>query len=136
MASLKNLFLFNKKHIFLGCSHPFLLASMGLGFVFILAFIAILACLITTRIRRRFRRRLSQTQSHAWGHSGPSRPHAGHIMLRDELTQKFSHFDKITVFGYPRACRFRKHHIENRLPSGPSLYQLCSKRDFYFIKCG
>jgi hypothetical protein len=26
-----------------------------------------------------------------------------HIMLRDELTQKFSHFDKITVFGYPRA---------------------------------
>jgi hypothetical protein len=22
-----------------------------------------------------------------------------HIMLRDELTQKFSHFDKITVFG-------------------------------------
>jgi hypothetical protein len=34
-----------------------------------------------------------------------------HIMLRDELTQKFSHFDKITVFGCPRACRFRKYQI-------------------------
>jgi hypothetical protein len=37
-----------------------------------------------------------------------------HIMLRDELTQKFSHFNKITVFGYPRACRFRKYQFENR----------------------
>jgi hypothetical protein len=34
-----------------------------------------------------------------------------HIMLWDELTQKFSHFDKITVFGCPRACRFRKYQI-------------------------
>jgi hypothetical protein len=34
-----------------------------------------------------------------------------HMMLRDELTQKFSHFDKITVFGCPRACRFRKYQI-------------------------
>jgi hypothetical protein len=37
-----------------------------------------------------------------------------HIMLRDELTQKFSHFDNITVFGYPRACRFRKPHQTNQ----------------------
>jgi hypothetical protein len=40
--------------------------------------------------------------------------HALHIMLRDELTQKFSHFDKITVFGYPRACKFRKPHQTNQ----------------------
>jgi hypothetical protein len=68
---------FKKKTIFLGCGHPFLLASMGLGFVFIVAVIAILACLIATRIRIWFRRRPSQTQSHAFGHSGRSRPHAG-----------------------------------------------------------
>jgi hypothetical protein len=37
-----------------------------------------------------------------------------HIMLRDELTQKFSHFDKITVFGYPRTCKFRKPHQTNQ----------------------
>lgn len=51
-------------------------ASMGLGLVFIVGVIAILACLIATRIRRWFRRRPSQNQSHAWGLPGPSRPHA------------------------------------------------------------
>jgi hypothetical protein len=42
----------------------------------------------------------------------------------------------VTGFRYPRACRIRKYQIENRLPSNPSLYQLVSKRDFFFIKCG
>jgi hypothetical protein len=40
-----------------------------------------------------------------------------HIMLRDLLTQKCSHFYKVTDFEYHRACRFRKYQIENRLPS-------------------
>jgi hypothetical protein len=41
---------------------------------------------------------------------------ARHIMLRDLLTQKCSHNKELTDFGYPRACRFRKHQIENRFP--------------------
>jgi hypothetical protein len=39
-----------------------------------------------------------------------------HIMLRDLLTQKCVHKIKVTDFGYPRACRFRKYQIENRSP--------------------
>jgi hypothetical protein len=41
---------------------------------------------------------------------------AFHIMLRDLLTQKCVDKKKVTDFGYPRACRFRKHEIENRFP--------------------
>jgi hypothetical protein len=37
-------------------------------------------------------------------------------MLRDLSTQKFAP-KKVTDFGYPRACRFRNHQIENRLPA-------------------
>jgi hypothetical protein len=37
----------------------------------------------------------------------------GHIMLRDLLIQKKCAQKKVTDFGYPRACRFRKHQIEN-----------------------
>jgi hypothetical protein len=37
-----------------------------------------------------------------------------YIMLRDLLTQKCGHKKMVTDFGYPRACRFRKHQIENR----------------------
>jgi hypothetical protein len=44
---------------------------------------------------------------------------AYHIMLRDLLTQKCVHKKKVTYFGYPRACRFRKHQIENRSPDLP-----------------
>jgi hypothetical protein len=36
---------------------------------------------------------------------------------------------KVTDFGYPRACRFRKRQIEN-IGSRSLLYQLFSKRDF------
>jgi hypothetical protein len=32
----------------------------------------------------------------------------------DLLTQKCMHKKKVTDFGYPRACRFRKHQILNR----------------------
>jgi hypothetical protein len=32
-----------------------------------------------------------------------------HIMLRDLLTQKCVHKQQVTDFGYPRACRIRKH---------------------------
>jgi hypothetical protein len=38
-----------------------------------------------------------------------------HIMLRDFLTQKSMHLKTVTDFRYPRACRFRKYQIENRL---------------------
>jgi hypothetical protein len=34
-----------------------------------------------------------------------------HIMLRDLVTQKCSQNFLVTDFGYPRACRFRKHQI-------------------------
>jgi hypothetical protein len=34
-----------------------------------------------------------------------------HIMLRDLLTQKCVNKKKVTDFGYPRACRFRKHQM-------------------------
>jgi hypothetical protein len=38
-----------------------------------------------------------------------------HIMLRDLLTQKSVEQKPVTDFRYPRACRFRKYQIENRL---------------------
>jgi hypothetical protein len=38
-----------------------------------------------------------------------------HIMLRDFLTQKSMDLKTVTDFRYPRACRFRKDQIENRL---------------------
>jgi hypothetical protein len=41
---------------------------------------------------------------------------ACHIMLRDLLTQKCVQFFFVSDFGYPRACRFRKHQILNRSP--------------------
>jgi hypothetical protein len=52
-------------------------------------------------------------------------------MLRDLLTQKFVQKFLVTDFGYPRACKFRKHQILNRSPelALPTL----KKRDFYFI---
>jgi hypothetical protein len=34
-----------------------------------------------------------------------------HIMLRDLLTQKCVQKNLVTDFGYPRACRFRKHQF-------------------------
>jgi hypothetical protein len=37
-----------------------------------------------------------------------------HIMLRDLLTQKSVNQQMVTIFGYPRACRFRKYQFENR----------------------
>jgi hypothetical protein len=37
-----------------------------------------------------------------------------HIMLRDLLTQKSVNQRMVTIFGYPRACRFRKYQFENR----------------------
>jgi hypothetical protein len=37
----------------------------------------------------------------------------------------------VTDFGYPRACRFRKHQI--LIGRRSYLYQLFKKRDFYFI---
>jgi hypothetical protein len=44
-----------------------------------------------------------------------------HIMLRDLtlVNPKLKCVQKILVsdFGYPRACRFRKHQIENRFPA-------------------
>jgi hypothetical protein len=36
-------------------------------------------------------------------------------MLRDLLTQKSVDQKTVTDFRYPRACRFRKYQIENRL---------------------
>jgi hypothetical protein len=50
-------------------------------------------------------------------------------MLRDLLTQKCAQ-KKVTAFGYPRACRLRKHQIENRSPDLP----LPTKRDLKCIK--
>jgi hypothetical protein len=38
-------------------------------------------------------------------------PKGAHIMLRDLLTQKCA---QKKDFGCPRACRFRKHQIENK----------------------
>jgi hypothetical protein len=38
-----------------------------------------------------------------------------HIMPRDLLTQKSVDQKTVTDFRYPRACRFRKHQIKNRL---------------------
>jgi hypothetical protein len=57
-----------------------------------------------------------------------------HIMLRDELTQKFSHFDKITVFEYPRACRFRKPHQTNQFWSLrlPTFFKMWFKGAWFF----
>jgi hypothetical protein len=42
--------------------------------------------------------------------------HWAHIMLRDLFTQKCVQKILVTDFGYPRACRFRKHQILNRSP--------------------
>jgi hypothetical protein len=36
-------------------------------------------------------------------------------MLRDSLTQKCVQKILVTDFGYPRACRFRRHQKKNRL---------------------
>jgi hypothetical protein len=39
-----------------------------------------------------------------------------HIMLRGHVNPKvLALLKKVTDFGYPRACRFRKHQIENKL---------------------
>jgi hypothetical protein len=70
-----------------------------------------------------------------------------HIMLRDFLTQKCEHKksvvitleEKVTDFGYPRACRYSNVDSENiKLKIGfrNSAYQFFSKCDFHFIKCG
>jgi hypothetical protein len=55
-----------------------------------------------------------------------------HIMLRDLLTQKCLQKFLVTNFGYPRACRFRKHQIL-KIGRRSYLYQLFKNRDFYFI---
>jgi hypothetical protein len=52
-------------------------------------------------------------------------------MLRDLLTQRCVHKKKVTDFGYPKACRFRKHQILNRSPE--LALPTFKKRDFYFI---
>jgi hypothetical protein len=57
---------------------------------------------------------------------------SSHIMLRDLLRQKSVQKILVTDFGYPRACRFRKHQILNRSPELP-LPTFLKKRDFYFI---
>jgi hypothetical protein len=48
-----------------------------------------------------------------------------HIMLRDLLTQKCVQNFLVTNFGYPRACRFRKHQILNRSPEHTSCWGTC-----------
>jgi hypothetical protein len=68
------------------------------------------------------------TKTYVSCHLAPASEVAGHIMLRDLLTQ-------IAWNKKPRACRFRKYHIENSL-WGSFIYQHFSKRDFYIIKCG
>jgi hypothetical protein len=52
--------------------------------------------------------------------------HADGSLVNPKVRAKFL----VTDFGYPRACRFRKHQILNRRSL---LYQLFKKRDFYFI---
>jgi hypothetical protein len=47
---------------------------------------------------------------------------APQIMLTDLLTQKCVHKKKVTDFGYPRTCRFRK--IKFYIGRRSSLYQL------------
>jgi hypothetical protein len=37
-------------------------------------------------------------------------------MLMDLLTRAVRAQKKVSDFGYPRACRFRKHQIENMFP--------------------
>jgi hypothetical protein len=53
----------------------------------------------------------------------------GHIMLRDLLTQKFVH----KFLDTPEYVDSEK--LNRQIDLGPALYQLFSKRDFYFIKC-
>jgi hypothetical protein len=53
-------------------------------------------------------------------------------MLMDLLTQKWVQTFLVTDFGYPRACRFRKHQILNRSPE-LALPTFNKTRDFYFI---
>jgi hypothetical protein len=48
-------------------------------------------------------------------------PHGPHIMLRDLLTQKSVNQKTVTDFRYPRAPRFQKYQIENRLWELPRL---------------
>jgi hypothetical protein len=52
--------------------------------------------------------------------------HAEGLVNPKVLAQK-----KVTDFGYPRACRFRKHQILNRSQELP--LPTFKKRDFYFI---
>jgi hypothetical protein len=54
-------------------------------------------------------------------------------MLRDLLTQKSVDQKTVTDFRYPRACRFRKYQIENRLWELP--LPTFFKTWFKFIKC-
>jgi hypothetical protein len=48
-------------------------------------------------------------------------------MLRDELTQKFSHFDKITVLDTPE--HVDSENLIKQISFGRSAYQLFSKCD-------
>jgi hypothetical protein len=57
-----------------------------------------------------------------------------HIMLRDELTQMTSQKNPVTVFVPPE--HVESENINLKIGYGSSLYQLFSKRYFYFINCG
>jgi hypothetical protein len=68
-------------------------------------------CYYSPQLQRSSGARLYWSAKVGWQSRQTRRPH---IMLRDLLTQKCVHKKKVTHFGYPRACRFRKHQIENR----------------------
>jgi hypothetical protein len=56
-------------------------------------------------------------------------------MLRDELTQLTSHKKIVTVLDTPENVKSENINLK-KIGHGSSLYQLFSKRDFYFINCG
>jgi hypothetical protein len=57
-----------------------------------------------------------------------------HIMLRDLLTQKCLHKKRLLILDVPEYVD--SENIKLKIGHRPLLYQLFSKRDFYFIKCG
>jgi hypothetical protein len=57
-----------------------------------------------------------------------------YIMLRDFLTQKCSQKTPVTDFKYH--VHVDSENIKFEIGHRPYLYQLFSKGDFYFIKCG
>jgi hypothetical protein len=59
---------------------------------------------------------------------------AYHIMLRDLLTQKSMDYKTVTGFRYPE--HVDSENIKFKIGRRSYLYQLFSKRDFYFINCG